>query len=76
MNDNNEVSAFYEKSLWPLGERVIDCDDPSRRGVLVRRVARLWVDRDSKPPMVRWDGKIDAVEIPWDQLHRARGERS
>lgn len=70
-SSREETDLFYERSRWPLGQPVCDADDPARHGVLVRRVARFWVDRDSKPPMVRWDRKIDAVPVPWERL-RAR----
>lgn len=67
-----EVDSFYEKARWPLGTLVRDPDDHQRRGAIVRRVAPFWVDRDSKPPMVRWHGKLDAVEIPWERLEQVR----
>lgn len=68
MSEQSEVDLFYQRSRWPLGMRVSHADDPELRGMLVRRVARFWVDRDRKPPMVRWDGKIDAVHVPWESL--------
>lgn len=40
-------------------------------GTLVRTVSFLPIDRDRKPPMVRWHGCIDAEEIDWDLLLRA-----
>jgi hypothetical protein len=65
-----EVDRFYIASAWPAGTLVRDLDDPDRIGDLVRRVARLWVDRDSKPPLVRWRGRLDTEEIPWNRIER------
>lgn len=67
------TDLFYERAKWPLGTTVTDAEDSQRRGVLVKRVARLWVDRDRKPPMVRWHGKLDAVEVPWERLRPVHG---
>lgn len=67
-----EVDLYYEKADWPLGTLVTDAEYPELRGVLVKRVARFWVDRDRKPPMVRWHGKLDAVEIPWERMVQVR----
>lgn len=69
--ERDDSDAFYERAAWPLGTIVIHPDD-GRLGDLVRRTARAWVDRERKPPMVRWRGKIDAVEVPWWELRRAR----
>lgn len=71
----NEVDDFYERASWPLGTRVrIIGGDKGLVGSLVRRCARNWVDRNRKLPMVRWDGKIDAVEVSWDCLKRVVGD--
>lgn len=59
------LEVFYAVSRLPVGHRVTDGD---RRGSVVRRAARYWVDRDRKPPMVRWDGLIDAEVIEWEVL--------
>lgn len=61
----SEMERFYVASRLSIGERV--CDG-SRYGSIVRRAARYWVDANSKPPMVRWDGMVDAVEVPWQLL--------
>lgn len=70
-HSSGDVELFYERSAWPLGTLVRHPADPAQVGSLVRRVARAWVDRDRRPPMVRWHGKIDAVEVPWDRLTKA-----
>jgi hypothetical protein len=63
---------FYERAGWPLGTRVQHPEKPDVRGSIVKRGGRQWVSRD-KLPMVRWDGYIDAVPVPWGQLHRVTG---
>lgn len=64
-----DPDLFYAVSAWKIGQRVTDRVNPgSVTGVLVRRAARNWVDRDTHPPMVRWDRAIDAVEVPWHSI--------
>lgn len=71
MSDEDDVTAaYYERASWPLGTTVQDLENPGRRGMLVRRCARRWVDRDSRPPMVRWHGTVDAVPVPWADLRK------
>lgn len=65
--------AYYERAAWPVGTPIQDPDDPQRRGTLVRQCARLWVDRDRRPPLVRWHGTINAVPVPWYRLFRLTG---
>lgn len=62
----SETDDFYRVASWRIGTGVRHRD--GRTGVLVRRAARFWVDRDTKPPMVRFDRKLDAVEVPWHEL--------
>lgn len=66
----DDHEAYYERAAWPVGAPVQDPDDPARRGTLVRQCARLWVDRDRRPPLVRWHGTTNAVPIPWYELCR------
>jgi hypothetical protein len=65
--------VYYERAAWPVGVTVQDPNNPARRGTLVRRCAALWVDRDRKPPLVRWHGTVDAAPVPWAQLARLAG---
>lgn len=60
-----EHDDFYRAADLPLGARV---HGDGRTGSIVRRAARLWIDRDSRPPMVRWDGKVDAEVVSWQEL--------
>lgn len=69
-DDNRAATLFYEKASWPVGTTVQDPENPQRLGVMVKRTARLWVDRDAKPALVRWHGQIDAVAVPWELLKR------
>jgi hypothetical protein len=69
----DDHEAYYERAAWPAGTSIQDPDDPTRHGTLVRPCARLWVDRDRRPPLVRWHGTTDAVPIPWHELHRVTG---
>jgi hypothetical protein len=64
------VERFYERAAWPKGTPVVHPDDPTLYGTLVKRTARNWIDRDRRPPMVRWHGRIDAEEIEWERLQR------
>lgn len=59
------VAVYYAVARLPLGHRITDGE---RRGSVVRRAAPRWVDRNVRPPMVRWDGKIDAEVIAWETL--------
>lgn len=60
---------FYERSAWPVGERVQHPDEDVR-GSIVKRGGRQWTTRD-RLPLVRWDGKLDAEPVPWERLCRA-----
>lgn len=62
---------FYALARLPLGALVSDRERPELVGTLVRRTTRTWVARDTKPPLVRWHGRIDAEPIPWSRLIRA-----
>lgn len=68
--------SYYERAAWSVGTPVQDPDDPKRHGTLVRRCARLWVDRYRRPPLVRWHGATDAVPVPWQRLCRLNERRS
>lgn len=68
-----QVQRFYRVAKLPLGATVHDVEDPARVGALVRRAARNWVDRDTKPPMVRWRGILDAEPIPWERIVENHG---
>jgi hypothetical protein len=66
------VAEFYNRSAWPVGTRVKHPTIPALAGVIVKRGGRIWVNRETLP-WVRWDGSIDAVQVPWDQLTRTTG---
>lgn len=61
---------FYLVADLQLGDRV---HRDGRHGSIVRRAARLWVDRDARPPMVRWDGEIDAKTMSWEDVASCAG---
>ena len=64
------VDAFYEKAqALKVGATVYAQD--GRRGVVVARGATLWIDRDVKHPCVRFDGKLEAVEVSYEHLSRS-----
>lgn len=65
-------AEWTERSSWPLGTRVQHPENPTVRGQIVKRGGRQWSSR-YKLPMVRWDGKIDAVEVTWERLIRFTG---
>jgi outer membrane PBP1 activator LpoA protein len=64
------AGEFYARAAWPVGTRVKDAADSSRRGQIVKRGGQQWASRD-KLPMVRWDGKIDAEVVEWKRLARS-----
>lgn len=68
--DQITVDEFYARAKYPKGTRVQHPDDPNVRGSIVKKGGQIWVSRD-KLPWVRWDGKIDAVQVPWEELIRA-----
>lgn len=61
-----ERERHYWQARWKVGQRVEHTD--GRLGVLVKRGGTLPVNRDDKPPWVRFDGKIDAAPVPYDDL--------
>lgn len=67
--DDEEVMAFYAKAKWKIGTLVLSTDG-ERRGVIVSRGGQQWSTRD-KLPLVRWNGKLDAVPVPLADLRRA-----
>lgn len=64
---STESARYYAVAHLRQGTLV---HDGERFGALVRRAARNWVDRDTHPPMVRWNGRLPADEITWQELER------
>lgn len=60
-----ETERFYRIADLAVGTGVVGPN--GERGEIVKRGGRIWVNRH-KHPLVRWNGKIDAVPVPWEEI--------